>query len=132
MRVDLIGVTESDWESLAQYPVSQYWTPGDPVRNSLNKQTYVFGEGQKKTQLMKRDDPLWNAWMGRGALYLLLIADLPGIFKDQPGTKDMRRILIPLDSHRWPSGWFSSTNTIQLEIRSSLIQIETPEVPAAK
>jgi len=132
VRVDLVGVTESDWDALKQYPVSEYWQPGNIVRQNLNKTSYVFGEGQPRSQELPKKDPIWSQWLNRGSLYLLMIADLPGIFKDQEGTKDFRRLLIPLDSANWPSTWFTSTDTIHVEILAAMIRVETKEVPKSK
>lgn len=126
VRVDVIGVNSTDQNSLSGYPVDAYFNPANPLRQSLNKKTFVFGEGQPASYVLPMDDPVWGQWMDRGAENLLIIADLPGIFKE---GSDMRRVVLPLDEYRWPNGWFWRTTTIQLEIQAPLIQLETAMLP---
>lgn len=127
VRVDLIGVNQTDLASLSGYPVEEYWNPGNPLRQSLDKKTYVFGEGQPTAYVLLMDDPIWDVWMNRGAENLLVIADLPGISKE---GADLRRLILPLDLNRWPNGWFWRTETIKLQVQAPLIQLETAQVPA--
>jgi len=129
VRVDLIGVSSSDAERLTGYPINQYWDPGNPLRQSLDKKTFTFGEGRETSYTLAMDDPIWDRWLGRGADQLLVIADLPGVFKD---GSDLRRLMLPLDLNRWPNGFLWRTETIDLQIQAPLIQLETPQIPQPK
>ncbi|MGE9296494.1 MAG: hypothetical protein ACQKBV_09435 [Puniceicoccales bacterium] len=126
VRVDLIGISSSDANRLMGYPIDKYWDPSNPLRQSLQKKTFVFGEGQPTTHVLAIDDPIWNEWLSRGADQLLIIADLPGVFKE---GSDLRRLVIPLDLYRWPNGWFWRTKTIDLQIQAPLIQLKTAQIP---
>jgi len=130
VRVDLVGVSPADWKQLGPYPVSEYFEPMNPVRESLTKQTFIFGEGQPTEQSLPEDADIWDTWLGRGALNLLVIADLPGLHKAKPGVADLRRILVPLDKNKWPSGWFSGTDSIDVRVTDSRLEILTPEKPS--
>jgi len=129
VRVDLIGINSSDAERLTGYPIDEYWNPGNTLRASLEKKTFVFGEGQPRSAVLKIDDPIWDTWLNRGADQLMIIADLPGVFKE---GSDLRRLILPLDKNRWPNGFFWRTETIDLQIQAPLIQLETAQIPAPK
>lgn len=103
VEVHLVGVNrfEKDlWETLS---VTDYWTPGNQLRESAKEYMYViqFGQGPCERILSKKD-PIRRIWKKRKARYLFILVDMPGIFPDLPGNADARRLRLPaVDSKCW-------------------------------
>lgn len=130
VRVDLVGASPADWQQLRDYPVSRYFAPGNPVRRELDKVTAWFGQGHPHTQTLPKDAAPWKEWRKRGALYLVVLADLPGLHPNREGTKDTRRLLLPLDKHRWPSHWIGRTSRLRIDVSPARLALLTPEKPS--
>ena len=110
--VDLVGISQSELPKWQTYSVKDYFKPGDPVRQDAAKFTTEFVPGKQSPSLLKQKDPLWDKWMKSGAQYLVIIADLPGVYKEgKLGSQDPRRQLIPLCKCYWPD------KTVDLEVR---------------
>ena len=126
LRVDLIGANKlADVPKWEAYSINEYWQPANGVRDDANKETMQFGRGHPETQSFTSDNPLWKGWLATGALYLIVIAELPGSWTDRPGNADPRRISLPLDKGEWPK----NTGTIELTIQQSGIRLLTPKKP---
>lgn len=119
VEVDLIGANEREkayWES---YPIDKYWEPGDPGRRDADKFTIRLDDGKPKT--LEMPDPIWDKWLSHGAIYLVVIAQLPGDFKGM--ARDPRREIISLDAGHWKG----AKSQLQIEIQERLIKIMTLE-----
>lgn len=84
VQVDVVPITSAN-QAVADYPVSRYWLPGDPIRNSAVKKI-KFDQVGLQTQ---------TASIPAGTQSVAVIADLPGLFNDAPGSGDPRRKIIP-------------------------------------
>lgn len=105
VEVHLVGVNRFEKDRWDTMSMTDYWQPENPLRKSAEKYTYVihFGQGPCKATLDKKD-PMVGVWKDRQAEYLLVLADLPGVFQDLEGNADARRLQLPaLDSAAW--GW---------------------------
>ncbi len=121
VEVDLIGATEREkafWES---YSIDKYWEPGDPVRRDAEKYSLRLDNGRARALAVP--DPIWNKWLNRGALYLVVIAQLPGDFKGL--ARDPRREVLSLDKRNWKT----SNARLEIEIQERQIRVLTVERP---
>lgn len=102
LQVELIGANKTSdlpkWESLS---ITEYWQPGNSLRRDANKISFEFAREKPSTVTVSKDDPHWKQWFQSGAIYLVVIADLPGITTDQSGNADSRRLILPLDRRLW-------------------------------
>jgi hypothetical protein len=121
VEVDLIGATEREKASWETCSIDKYWEPGDPVRRDAEKYTLRLDDGKAKALLIP--DPIWNKWLNRGALYLVVIAQLPGDFKGV--ARDPRREILPLDKAHWKT----SKALLEIEIQERQIKVLTQEQP---
>jgi hypothetical protein len=123
-QVDLIGANKvSDLPKWESYSVNEYWQPENVVRRDARKATLQFGRGRPESQVFSATDARWSEWLGTGALYLVVIADLPGSWTDRPGNADPRRVILPLDKAEWVKG----TETIEFRIQASGVSLLTPK-----
>jgi hypothetical protein len=99
VQVDVIGVGPAD-QSVADYPVGQYWAQGGAVAAGAPKRSFRFGPGEPDTQGIPASDPIWKQWQSAGVKELLVIADLPGVFPDVSPDSDPRRKVIPMASKK--------------------------------
>lgn len=103
VEVHLVGVNRFErdlWETMS---MTDYWTPGNQLRKSAQEYTYViqFGKGPCTVTLPKKD-PIRSIWKKRKAEYLFVLADLPGVYTDNIGNADARRLRLPaLNSKDW-------------------------------
>ncbi len=124
IQLDIIGANAlSDLPKLQTYSVTDYWQPGDPLRRDSEKAVLHFGQNKPTVQVFSGSDPLWNRWLNTGALYLVVMVDLPGIATDREGNADPRRLILPLDQREWPR----DTTTIELRVQESGIRLLTPK-----
>lgn len=124
VQLDLVGANAiSDLPKWQTYSVSDYWQPGDPLRRDSDKAVLRFGPGKPTIQSFSGSDPIWNRWLRTGALYLVVLVDLPGIAADREGNADPRRLILPLDKAEWARG----TETIELRVQESGIRLLTPK-----
>jgi hypothetical protein len=114
--VDVIPANPSDLERLKTYSINKYWKSGDPLRQDLTKTTFSFVSGDKLEQTLPAKDPKWKEWKKAGVQYLVVIADLPGLFEEgKTGSQDPRRQLIPICRCYWVSG----TKDLKVEVQTS-------------
>ena len=119
--VDLIGATEREKANWETYSIDKYWEPGDAGRREADKVTLRLDNGETKTLAVP--DPIWNRWLGRGDIYLVVIAHLPGDFKGV--ARDPRREILSLQKKAWKT----SKALLQIEIQERLIKVLTLEKP---
>ena len=143
VRVDVVGINVidlPDWKAVA---VDDYWTNGVmAMRKHADRLTFQLVGGKFKVEEAKvlhgeegvagvgtdkltvaRDNAVWNEWMKRNAVYLVVIGDFPG---SSPGTPDLRKRILPLSGKYWDA----ERCTLQIEIQESQVKVLTP--PSAK
>jgi hypothetical protein len=124
--VDLIAANPSDLEALKTYSINKYWTPGNRMRNDAMKVSFSFVGGKETSNTLSRTNGVWKQWIGMGAQYLVVVADLPGVFDDgKVGTEDPRRQILPICKCYWPSG----TKAIDVEVQPSRVRVVTAPSP---
>ncbi len=118
VEVHFIALTADRGRTFQQASMSDYWTPGrSPDR--FQKRILKLGETET-TAMLSRKDPVWRSWGKSEAEFLFVLADLPGLYEDQPDVQDPRRLIIPLDKKRWRS------RDIEILIRPQGIEKLTP------
>jgi hypothetical protein len=103
VEVHLVAVNRFEKDLWEQESMTNYWTPGNQLRQSAKDYTRIirFGQGPCK-QTIPSSDPIRKKWRARQAEYLFVLADLPGTFTDMPGNADARRVRLPApDSECW-------------------------------
>jgi hypothetical protein len=120
--VDIIGLQSSELQLLQTYSLKKYFKSGDPVRTDLSKTNVTFRPDKQTAFELKKDDPLWTKWLAEGVQYVVVIADLPGVYEEgKNGSQDPRRQLIPLCRCYWPGG----TKDLTVEVRAGGVRIVT-------
>src|SRR5579885_911019 len=99
VEVDLVGVNDADYEKWSTYPLSKYWSPRDPLRTTSKVYVMSFSRQTQEPAMLRKDDPVWDAWKQQGATHLFVIAFLPAA-KAQADA-DARRAELPLDRCLW-------------------------------
>lgn len=94
--VDVVGIGPNN-QALKLTPVSRYWQGGSAQAKGDSK-SYRFGPNSPQTYTLGANDPIWKHWQAIGATEVMVIADLPGVFADQPGDADARRKILPMSS----------------------------------
>jgi hypothetical protein len=124
--VDVIAANPSDLEMLKTYSINKYWTPGNRTRNDLSKVSFSFVGGKQTSDTLSRTNAVWKQWIGVGTQYLVVVADLPGVFDDaKVGTEDPRRQILPICTCYWPSG----TKDLTVEVQPSRVHVVTAPSP---
>jgi hypothetical protein len=103
VEVHLVEVNRFEKDQWEQVSMTDYWKPGNQLRQSAKDYTCIvrFGQGACK-QTLTPDHPVQKVWQDRNAEYLFVLADLPSTFPDLPGNADARRVRLPaLDSKCW-------------------------------
>lgn len=120
--VDVIAANPSDLERLKTYSVNKYWSPGDPLRRDLPKVSFSFVSGEKLDRALNMTNAVWKAWIKSGVQYLVVVADLPGVYQgDKPGSQDPRRQLVPICECYWPP----KTKVLKVEVQASGVRVVT-------
>lgn len=126
VEVNLVGVSEMEFRKWNTYPMSQYWSPGDPVRESAveSGQAHVIhlpATRQSGYAVHREDAEAWNQtlarWESGEKAYMFVLADLAG-FEDSVGQADPRRLILPLQSKRW------KTFDITIEVQGGGIGVD--------
>lgn len=105
--------------------MTKYWNSTDSERDYMSRTVqHHFEPGRKTAFVIQRDDSIWNVWGNSGSDWLFVLADLPGSFKDEMGTADARRLILPLDPTRWH--W---NEEIRVKITAKKIITTTPPLP---
>jgi hypothetical protein len=115
VTVHLVGVTETEYAKWYGKSMTEYWDTNDALRNGAVKGKYCYQmdfTGSNNILTLSPDgagEQIWEAWQKRGAVYLFVLADLPGEHKDSPGNADDRRLILPLEGQHWPWMFWGKT-----------------------
>ena len=140
VRFDVVGINVldlPDWKAVA---VDDYWTNSVMAMRNADRLTFQLVSGKfnleeakvgkeglsgvgTDTLTVTRANAVWNEWMKRNAVYLVVIGDFPG---SSPGTPDLRKLIVPLTSKYWDA----ERGTLQIEIQESQVYVVTR--PSAK
>src|SRR5262249_21169072 len=125
--VHVVGVTASELPSWEAVGVSEYFSPENSLRQSAKGRVkeFTFSAGHTGGMTISKTDQMWDIWASHGVTYLVVLADLPDSFQDQPGELDPRRRVVPLDKTRWPG-----IDTIRINVMKTGVKLET--MPAAE
>ncbi len=116
IEVNLVAVNDTEKPVWEQVSMSEYWEPGNAIRDSAAKHVMTFGQGFPKTQVLKKKNAIWRTWLReRQAKHLFILADLPWIQQDKPGDADPRRLILPLEVGKWE--WYLwGADTIKIQV----------------
>jgi hypothetical protein len=123
VQVDFIGVTKTDYPRMNAVDINQYFAPNSDFRRDVDRVTLQFGQDREPVQTLSKRNPAWRRWLGSGAMYLFVLADLPGAFVGSAGEADMRRLVLPLRKKRWPRSIRLLGAPIVIELQSSRIHL---------
>lgn len=152
IEVDLVAVNDKENERWEPYSMTRYWQPGDPLKGSVPTKVMIFDpkavqaaastrpgasnqtaakaatQPSAYSQTLSSTDPLWKKWYAnvndKSVMRLYVLALLPGVFEDQPGDRDPRRQIVPLNIEQWPNG----TKDILLKVQTTgIITVTTPK-----
>lgn len=129
VQVDIVAVSEADYQTWEGYSMSQYWRYGDPWRRDADKFVMRFGQDTPSQQTLAIDDPIWERWLKKGGTRLLVLGDLPEVIDDRSGAADPRRLVLPLMSGAWDSPRPGRKNPVDVRIESGNLRCLTPFDP---
>ena len=129
VQVDIVAVSEADYQTWEGYSMSQYWRYGDPWRRDAEKFVMRFGQDSQGQQTLAIDDPIWKRWLAKGGTRLLILGDLPEVIEDKPGAADPRRLVVPLHSGAWAKPIPGKRRAIEIRIESGNLRCLTPFDP---
>lgn len=124
LEVDLVGINESENPTWESYPVSKYFSPGDPLRRDADRYTVHFTKDDRSPKTLESGHYVWEKWVSgstaKGAKWLYVIANIPGA--SPVSGPDPRRTIVPLDTKSWPMG----TKELEIVLKSSMVVCTTP------
>jgi hypothetical protein len=128
IEVDIVALNAKQAERWETYSMTDYWRPGDTLYGSVPTKSFVFDPTKADAQTLWTNDPIWNQWLANArkddVMQLYVLALLPGMTVDQPGDKDPRRQILPLNSCRW-----DKVKEIRLMVQKTGIITITPPKP---
>lgn len=131
-EVHILAVNAADDPSWRGYSMTEYWKALDPKISSYPHATILFTGGETTTKSFNQDTDeggkRWSEWQQRGAVFLYILADLPGSFTDAPGDADPRRKILPLGQCNWEylKDQKDKEKGIQIRLTSGGIEVQTP------
>ncbi|KPK76837.1 MAG: hypothetical protein AMJ79_05255 [Phycisphaerae bacterium SM23_30] len=132
VEIDLVGVNRYDLQRWNSMELSKYWTRGNPERENASKYTIKFGVSEQgeplpSEQILKKNHDIWKEWRDNRVTHLFVLAHLPGLHEDRPGSADNRRVSVPLEKECW--GWFAGK--IEIKVNYSNVNCITlpPKCP---
>ena len=129
IEVVITAMNDEEGKRFAASAMSQFFSPNNSDRLSLDRVELHFGSDQPATQgfspASKDWDQHWKAWEARQATQLFVMAFLPGHFDDKPGNLDARRQMVPL----WSKRWEKENQTIKFELTPANLVLLTPPKP---
>jgi len=135
VTVHMIGVNPSELERWKTYSVTQYFRPGDPLRESAVAGGYArvmnFGPSNPNPQELKKDDEIWRKWHSRHGENIVVLACLPGYSDkdDKAGSADPRRLILPMSTSQWRWAYWGK-DTVDLEISRGKVTCLNEHKPA--
>ncbi len=118
VEVDLVGVTPSDEPYWKNMKPDDYWKPDSQIRAGATKVSTRFQNGQ--TWVLRKDDPIWQAWSSHGVTEIMVIANLPGTYDNS--MFDRRRLFLPLKA----KAWRAKDQTLEIEVQDEFVKALTP------
>jgi len=124
VEVHLVGVNISEYPNWSKMSMTTYWKEASRADGS-NPKVYImkFGQGKPETQTLPKSDPIWKIWKEGYSQYLFVLADIPGVYVDESGDADARRLILPLDVGSWRKAKYVPVGT-------SVIQIDVAKPPS--
>ncbi|MFB3891074.1 MAG: hypothetical protein ACE15C_03515 [Phycisphaerae bacterium] len=103
VEVHIFAANDTEKEVWNTMSMTNYWKPGSKERESAKDSVYVmkFGQGLPAEQVLKEEDPQWDRWLAKGPRTLFVMAYLPGVLDDRPGSADPRRLVLPMEKLKW-------------------------------
>lgn len=101
VEVHLVGVSPSEYQRWHDMSMSEYWGKPQTTDEIL---VMKLGSARGTAGFISRQDPMWKRWEQRGAIprgHLFILSSYPAS-KDLPGEADLRRLILPMDSQKWP------------------------------
>ena len=151
-EVDLVAVNSLENDRWSNASVTNYWQPNDAFKGSIPTKVMIFNskavqqaaatstaapktaagaatQPSAYSQTLSAKDPIWDKWYAnkndKSVYHLYVIGQLPGVFDDLPGDRDVRRQILPLNVEEWPSG----TKDILIQVRpTGIVALTTPKV----
>jgi hypothetical protein len=124
VEVNLIGANATEYTQLAGMGVDDYWRTAAAGRARGTR--YVMKlSGNDRTKTLLKTDPIWQKWRSEGAMHLITIAFVPGLTGSGAGDLDPRRVVLPLDKHRW-----ANLEDIRINVSQSGLNVPTQPLPA--
>ena len=129
VALHLVGVNRFERDTWYNMSMTEYWQPGSRWHQNAKEYTYAlrYGGQQACAVTITPKDPIAKIWKERNAEYLFILGDLHGIFEDEPGNADPRRLMIPAPCSK---EWKRKTRTIEIVVTNSNIRCDT--TPKAK
>ena len=123
IQVDVVGVNEAEYDLWANFPMDDYWAPGNAFRrNAKDKLVLRFGMGRPQKQTISTKDKAWKAWDARKCRYLFVLTNAGSFGGGASPSGDPRRLILPLEKKRWDG------RNIEIEVRSGgLICVNGPK-----
>jgi hypothetical protein len=124
VEVHLVGVNRFEKDRWDRISMSEYWQPENQLRKSAKDYTYAIKFGRKSScevvldKKAEEEKKIRSEWKGRQVEYIFVLADLPGIFPDQDGNADARRLRLPAPGSKC---WRWNQSKINIRIESSNI-----------
>jgi hypothetical protein len=121
VEVHLVGVSKLERETWDALPMSDYWKPDNQLRRSAVAYTQVikFGQGHCEEKI-EPNHVIRGKWKENKAAYMFVLAHLPGLFDDQPGNADPRRLRLPQPGSM--TGWDPFERKIDIRIERGQVR----------
>lgn len=126
VQVDMIAVNAGELEGWKMESLQNYWTPGKSIlATSADKVVLKFDTTENiPEKTFSKADAHWAAWDKKGAMDLVIVADIPGFQTPQAGMADPRRQIVTLNGCRW-----DNEDAIQVSVSSAGVVILTQPKP---
>jgi hypothetical protein len=130
VKVDLIGVNDTELERLRTKSMDEYWSGNDQTRESADKVVIELRQEHPGVQMLQ-SDPTWKSvlerWQSRGVVWMVVLSNYPrvGTVENKPGDEDPRRRILPLRCNRW-----NGTPDIKIRVSRDGLVVDTPPLPA--
>lgn len=96
LEVDVIGVNAGERERFASCRIDDYFQIGNALRTGTDHFTLHFSEDDVVPKRLQSGDSVWDKFAKKEADRLYLLVNIPGMEAKPDGSKDGRRIEIPL------------------------------------
>jgi hypothetical protein len=118
IAVDVVVLNALQHVRLQNYSMTKYWEPNDQVRNDLPNRDILLFDAAHTSYTISDKDAMWDKWYAdssdKSMPRLYILVQPPGVASpDQDGSKDQRRLILPLDKKRW------STTNVHIVISPS-------------